>query len=57
MAFHEFGIMQDLPKGRYDKYEPEKYKTTVFGIWVLKFVRFFALKKTDTDKTKSIRQM
>lgn len=29
MAFHEFGIMQDLPKGRYDKYEPEKYKTIV----------------------------
>lgn len=29
MAFHEFGIMQDLPKGRYDKYEPEKYERTV----------------------------
>ena len=29
MAFHEFGIMQDLPKGRYDTYEPEKYDTIV----------------------------
>lgn len=29
MAFHEFGIMQELPKGRYDKYEPEKYNTIV----------------------------
>lgn len=29
MAFHEFGIMQDLPKGRYDNYEPEKYAKTV----------------------------
>ena len=25
MAFHEFGIMQEIPKGRYDNYDPEKY--------------------------------
>jgi len=29
MAFHEFGIMQEIPKGRYDKYEPEKYEKLV----------------------------
>ncbi len=29
MAFHEFGIMQEIPKGRYDKYEPEKYSKLV----------------------------
>ncbi len=29
MAYHEFGIMQELPKGRYDKYEPEKYEKIV----------------------------
>ncbi len=29
MAFHEFGIMNEIPKGRYDKYEPEKYDKLV----------------------------
>lgn len=29
MAFHEFGIMDERPKGRYDKYEPEKYEKLV----------------------------
>ena len=29
MAFHEFGIMQERPKGIYDKYEPEKYSNLV----------------------------
>ena len=29
MAFHEFGIMEEIQKGRYDKYEPEKYSQMV----------------------------